>query len=110
MFDKLGLRGLALKIEIFELRKENVILQDEVISRRIRDCLREALSHNFLDTEVGNLRFKESREWDSISHIRLMACLRNEFDIKLTFEEMIVMTSYEEILRVISRRQMGGIP
>jgi acyl carrier protein len=81
----------------------------EVTTRIVKDCLREALSHNFSDTEIGNLQFKVSKEWDSVSHIRLMASLRTEFNIKFTFEDMIVMTNFEKILTVISKHQIDGI-
>jgi acyl carrier protein len=72
------------------------------ISNLIQDCIRESLSKNFSENDIYKLHFKKTREWDSISHIRLMACLRSKFNINFTFEEMVNMTNFAEIFRVIS--------
>jgi acyl carrier protein len=83
-------------------------LDEKQIRNLIQDCIRESLSSNFSENEIYNLYFKKTREWDSISHIRLMACLRSKFNINFTFEEMVKMTNFDEILRIISSRKSGG--
>jgi acyl carrier protein len=73
--------------------------------KRVKNAFCEALTDNFTDEEFTLLKFKSTRTWDSISHIRLMSVLRDEFAIKFTFEEMIRMTTFDEVLNVINSRR-----
>jgi acyl carrier protein len=72
---------------------------------QVRNAFCEALTSNFTDEEFTLLKFKSTRAWDSISHIRLMSVLRDEFSMKFTFEEMIRMTTFDEVLNVINSRR-----
>lgn len=69
----------------------------------------EALSSDLSQNDIDNLQFKHSREWDSISHIRLMTCLRSKLNINFTFEEMIRMTKFDEILKVVLAKKNEGV-
>lgn len=68
----------------------------------IGECFRLALGKDFQEVDLIKLEFKVAREWDSLSHIKLMANLRDKFSIKLSFEDMVKMTSYSEVLRIVS--------
>jgi acyl carrier protein len=68
---------------------------------RIDECFRSTFSKNYSDEDLVELKFKESREWDSVSHIRLMATLRDSFSIKFSFQDMVKMVSYKEVIKII---------
>ena len=72
---------------------------------RIKKSFCEALSKSFTEEEFSILKFKDTREWDSISHIRLMSILREEFSIKFSFEEMVKMTTFQEVKRIITEHR-----
>ena len=69
---------------------------------RIDGCFRSTFSKNYSDEDLVELKFKESREWDSVSHIRLMATLRDSFSIKFSFQDMVKMVSYKEVVKIIT--------
>ncbi len=41
--------------------------------------------------------------WDSLSHIALVRCIEQSFDIALTMDEMLEMRSIADIERVLAR-------
>jgi len=69
---------------------------------KIKECFKLALGRDFQEEDLIKLEFKVAREWDSVSHIKLMATLRDKFSIKLSFEDMVKMTSYSEVFRIVS--------
>ncbi len=71
---------------------------------RIDECFRSTFSKNYSDEDLAELKFKESREWDSVSHIRLMATLRDSFSIKFSFQDMVKMVSYKEVIKIITEQ------
>lgn len=71
---------------------------------RIDECFRSTFSKNYSDEDLAELKFKESREWDSVSHIRLMATLRDSFSIKFSFQDMVKMVSYKEVFKIITEQ------
>ncbi len=46
---------------------------------------------------------KDVKRWDSLQHVALVAALESEFSISLTMDEMMEMTSVEEIEAVLKR-------
>jgi len=83
-----------------------VVLNEHInsdLSLRIDKCFRQALAKDFRDEDLLGLEFKVTREWDSVSHIKLMSALRDEFSIKFSFEDMVKMISYSEVIRVVGR-------
>lgn len=44
---------------------------------------------------------EEIEQWDSLKHIELMTVLEEKFDISLEMEEMIEMTTFEDIKRIL---------
>ena len=45
--------------------------------------------------------------WDSLNHLRLVSALEQEFDIRLTMEEINSMTSYGKIMEYVGRHLQG---
>ncbi len=56
--------------------------------------------------QVGDdLAMKDVDAWDSLVHMQLVLSLEQNFDIQLTFDEIVAMQSVREIKRVLSDRR-----
>ena len=56
--------------------------------------------------QVGDdLAMKDIDAWDSLVHMQLVLSLEQNFDIQLTFDEIVAMQSVREIKRVLSDRR-----
>ena len=54
-----------------------------------------------VDNDAVSILAFNSVKWDSIGHIRLIAELEKEFDIKITIKEMNEMKSFETITKIM---------
>ncbi|MDC3116828.1 phosphopantetheine-binding protein [Alphaproteobacteria bacterium] len=52
----------------------------------------------------NNLRMEESEVWDSLKHMELIAMIESNYNVNLTVDEIIKMTSIKEITNVLSER------
>ena len=52
----------------------------------------------------NNLKMEESEVWDSLKHMELIAMIESNYNVNLTVDEIIKMTSIKEITNVISER------
>jgi len=61
---------------------------------------------NIFDIPGAEINEESSMEtiinWDSLKHIQLMTAIEEEFQIILSIENMISMTNYPTILKVLS--------
>ncbi len=70
--------------------------------------LKEVIGDTFdIDEEdINNETNNENVEkWDSLNHLRLVTALESEFDVTLTMEEINSISSYTEIVALISKHQ-----
>jgi len=68
--------------------------------------LKEVIADTFDmdEDEISNDTNRDSVEkWDSLNHLRLVTALEGEFDISLTMDEINTITSYPEIVAMISK-------
>ena len=60
------------------------------------------------EDEITNELTSDSVErWDSLNHLRLVTALEDEFEIKLTMEEVNTMVDYPKIVEFVSRYTGG---
>jgi len=59
-----------------------------------------------LDTKeiTSELAIHETPTWNSLSHIELIVSIEEEFDLELTGDEIVAMTSVDNIRRTLSLR------
>lgn len=72
--------------------------------------LKEVLCDTFgLDEEEisQNMSNDSIASWDSLNHLRLVSALEQEFDIRLTMEEINSMTNYEKIVEYVGKHLQG---
>ena len=73
---------------------------DDKIKRVLAEVLRMPVE------QVGDdLAMKDVDAWDSLVHMQLVLSLEQNFDIQLTFDEIVAMQSVREIKRVLSDRR-----
>ena len=46
------------------------------------------------------------KEWDSIKYFMIVLAVQEEFDIKLTQEEILEFSSFDNILQILSLRDL----
>lgn len=68
------------------------------MEKRILDVLRRVFKDDSLDETCSQ---KTCKAWDSMNQLNLVIELEMEFDITLEPEEIGVMTSYEEVVKVV---------
>lgn len=50
------------------------------------------------------LTMEEVGSWDSLKHMELIVAIEQAFDLQLSFEEIVTMTSVGEIKRVVREK------
>lgn len=74
------------------------------ILREVNEVFRDVLDN--VDLVIGpTTTAADVREWDSLSHIQLVAAVEKRFRIRFTSAEIQAFTSVGEICAVIARRQ-----
>jgi acyl carrier protein len=70
----------------------------ERLDRAIRDglALRES-------TDVHVIAWGQTEEWDSVAHMQLIAALEAAFGIMIDTDDVIAMSDYSEIRRIVSQ-------
>lgn len=70
--------------------------------------LKEVIGDTF-DIDEDDINEETNNEsvekWDSLNHLRLVTALESEFGVTLTMEEINNMSSYTEIVELISKHQ-----
>lgn len=77
------------------------------MTRSVDDNLRKILAEvcQVDETQIGDDSNMESMDrWDSLSHMSLIVAIEQEFGVKFSPEEMVQMTSFGEIRRVVAEK------
>ena len=53
---------------------------------------------------TADLAMKDLDVWDSLKHMELIAEIERQFDLQLSFDEIVTMRSVGDIKRVLSNR------
>ena len=76
------------------------------LDARLRRVLQEALQVEELPG--GEVRRNDVEAWDSISHLRLMLEIEQEFNVSLDDEEFVFVDSLGGIAELLRRRGVSG--
>jgi acyl carrier protein len=77
-----------------------------MLEERVCEFFQKAL--DIQDEEVTiDTKMEDISEWDSFGQIELLAALEKEFDVKLTYDEMMEINSVASIIRVLENKQKG---
>lgn len=80
----------------------NEAIQGESVRARLRRVLRDALQLDELP-DVADLHRRDVKAWDSVSHLRLMLEIEQEFEVTLDDEEFVGVDALSEIEDILRR-------
>lgn len=75
---------------------------------KLRDAFVKSLE---LDpsVDVTALNYREIPEWDSIGHMALVASIEDAFDVMLTTDQVIALSSYQAAVDILKDQGVDGI-
>jgi acyl carrier protein len=53
------------------------------------------------DVDVDNLAYRDIEQWDSLGHMTLVAAIEDDFDVQLSTEQVIDMSSFKVALDML---------
>lgn len=71
-------------------------------SERLDRAIREGLALKD-STDVRAIAWGQTEEWDSVAHMQLVATLEATFGILIDTDDVIAMSDYTQIQRVVSQ-------
>jgi acyl carrier protein len=60
------------------------------------------------DAVTDALTMKDTDVWDSLKHMELIAAIENEFEVELSFDEIVAMRTFKEIKQVLGTKGIEG--
>lgn len=60
-------------------------------------------------TSVESLEYRGITEWDSIGHMALIAEIENTFDVMLSTDQVIALSSFAEAKRILGELGVSGL-
>lgn len=73
-----------------------------MLKERLRNVFIESLGLP-ADMDVSELKYQEIGEWDSLSHLQLVAAIESEFGIMLETDDVIDMSSFAKALAIVAK-------
>jgi acyl carrier protein len=68
---------------------------------RLDQAIRDALGLQD-STDVHSIAWGQTEEWDSVAHMQLVAALEVTFGIMIDTDDVIAMSDYSEIRRIVN--------
>ena len=69
-------------------------------SEKLHAALRTSLDLP-ADLDLAGIAYGETDGWDSVAHMQLVAAIENAFGIMLETEDVIAMSDYDAITRIL---------
>lgn len=60
-------------------------------------------------SNVETLEYRGITEWDSIGHMTLVAEIENTFDVMLSTDQVIALSSFSEAKRILGELGVAGL-
>jgi acyl carrier protein len=70
--------------------------------QRLREAFRTSLDLP-AGTDVDNLHYQNSDQWDSLAHMSLVAAIEDEFSVMMDTDDVINMSSFNEAVRILGK-------
>jgi acyl carrier protein len=71
-------------------------LEDEII-----DLIRKFFKQKSID---DNSNINTIKNWDSLNHVNLINLIAQEYSIKISFVEMVNISSVKDILKIVKKK------
>jgi hypothetical protein len=62
------------------------------------------------DTDCRGLRYRHHERWDSVAQFQLVMEIEQEFGVTLSDEDVLKMSSFEQVLAIVQRAVGHGSP
>lgn len=69
---------------------------------KLKAAFVEALNTN-PNGDFQSLAYGQTAGWDSVAHMALVAAIENQFDIMLSTDEVIDLSSFPKAMEIVSR-------
>jgi acyl carrier protein len=69
--------------------------------QKLKDAFKQAIGLPD-DTDFSTVVYGVTNNWDSVAHMQLIAEIENSFDIMLSTEQVIAMSSFEKAKQLIA--------
>ena len=73
------------------------------MEKRLKNIFSDLLKLDFEEINDG-LTMKDLDIWDSLMHMELIVTIEKEFELELSFEEIVSMQNFGEINRILKKR------
>jgi acyl carrier protein len=77
-------------------------------TERLDQAIRDGLGLEE-STDVRSIAWGQTEEWDSVAHMQLVATLEATFDLLIDTDDVIAMSDYGQIQRVVGKNGEGEI-
>ena len=67
---------------------------------RLDDAIRNGLGLAS-ETDLKDIAYGETEEWDSVAHMQLVAALEGMFGIMIDTDDVIAMSDYQQVRRIL---------
>jgi acyl carrier protein len=67
---------------------------------RLDDAIRNGLGLAS-GTDLQDIAYGETEEWDSVAHMQLVAALEGTFGIMIDTDDVIAMSDYQQVRRIL---------
>ena len=59
------------------------------------------------DFDVRALKYRDIAQWDSIGHMTLIAEIESEFDVMLSTDEVVALSSYDKAVEILAAHDVS---
>lgn len=61
------------------------------------------------DFDLSSLQYRDIPEWDSVGHMALIAEIEDEFDVELTTEEVVALSSLSKAAEILASHGVSNL-
>jgi len=56
------------------------------------------------DTDFEKLSYRSIKQWDSVAHMMLIRTLENQFDVMLSTDDVLDLSSYQKAIEILTNQ------
>jgi acyl carrier protein len=71
------------------------------LENEITDLIRKFFKQKIID---DNSNINNIKNWDSLNHVNLINLIAQEYSIKISFVEMVNISSVKDILKIVKKK------
>jgi acyl carrier protein len=80
---------------------------DEQGKQKVKKILADVLGLD-MAAITDSFSYQDTDRWDSLKHMEIVTAVEQNFSVTLTADEIVTMTSFEDIARILTDKKAGG--